>query len=466
MGLSASAGRWLDGVATSALCHWRYREGPHCGAAIASGNCLRGTPYPSDYGQNPHESGRAPHSVVLFRCKLHSDPLFHLQGRLKSSRDCLRKVAAAGRDRKSWRHEPVAFRERFRAHHQADAQAGVPRGDARRRPVGRPRRPDRPACAARDDGATPVPGAGDSADPLPPAVVRPSRRGGRGCLARRPGLSRLRRHRPRRDRHRGRDHGAPVPPPARASRRGAGVPSHRYRGARGAGPPAAARDGGRRHDCGGSELDEEPEGHARPGDAPDPEGESVVLRNGGARRRGRGIRAGARGRLVPRERARPRRGRRATSRPRGTRARRRGVPGRGEPGHRAGGGLARGDPPGATPAAPGGVGRGGDGAGEGLGAREGGAPVPGGEALIRAREGPVPGPRQERGAPRDLVRALERVDGTARAPGGVSRGMPGRAPQVPGGLSGRGTDRADGRSGHCSTLRGTEKGPTRPERPL
>ena len=71
-----------------------------------------------------------------------------------------------------------------------------------------------------------------------------------------------------------------------------------------------------------------------------------------------------------------------------------------------------------------GVGGGGGGAGQGIGPGEGGAPVPGGEAPVRAREGPVPGPRQERGAPRDFVRALERVDGTARAPGGVGRGMP------------------------------------------
>ena len=94
-----------------------------------------------------------------------------------------------------------------------------------------------------------------------------------------------------------------------------------------------------------AEFDEEREGRARPGDAPDEEGQPVVPRDEGAHRRGRRDGAGAQPRDDGGERVGRGDGARGAARRRGVGARRRGLPGRwqaaGEQG--GGGGLADGD---------------------------------------------------------------------------------------------------------------------------
>jgi hypothetical protein len=51
------------------------------------------------------------------------------------------------------------------------------------------------------------------------------------------------------------------------------------------------------------------------------------------------------------------------------------------------------------------------GEGQGQRARQGGTPLPGDQALVRAREGPLPRTREEHGAAKDPVRPVEPVDG-------------------------------------------------------
>ena len=129
----------------------------------------------------------------------------------------------------------------------------------------------------------------DAADLLFAAVVRAGRRGRGGRAVRQPGVARLCRHRSVSGDSSGRDDGAELPPLVRAARLDSGSVRRGRCDAGGARLVDAPGNNRRRRPREGGDhrrpaFDQEQKQGARPGDAPDQEGQPVALRDEGAYR--------------------------------------------------------------------------------------------------------------------------------------------------------------------------------------
>ena len=182
------------------------------------------------------------------------------------------------------------------------------------------------------------------------------------------------------------------------------------------GAAAQARQHRGRHHHRGAELDQERRRRARPGDAPDQEGQPVALRDEGAHRRGCRLGAGAHGDHHRGQRSRRRASRRAAARQgRSACMPTAGYTRRGQAGASARScdwqiaakrGKIKAMPEGRAEAC---AREAGDAQGQRAGA--GRAPVPRDQAPVRSDEGALPRAGQEHGARDHAVRAVEPVDG-------------------------------------------------------
>ncbi len=290
--------------------------------------------------------------------------------------------------------------------------------------MGATARADRAARAAQGAWSSAVRCRGDAAHSLPAAMVRAVGRGdGRGAVRRSavPAVRRPGRHEPP---ARPREHPA-LPASPGAARAGAEDAGGGERHAGGQGAHAQGRHGGGRLADRRAQLDEEQHRHARSGDAPDQEGQPVVLRDEVPHRRGRRQRPGAHGGGHGGQRQRRDPGACARAWRGSGRVRRCRLPGRRQARRHTkhSGALACGAAPRTAQAArydrSEGRDRRGDGARQGAHPRQGRASVPGDQAAVRPRQGALPRPGEEHRAAAHTVRAVQPLDGTPTSHGGA-----------------------------------------------